>query len=183
MRAQELTRFIETTPNRGRLALGLAIATHVASVRQQELQSNDPPLLDLVNRAIGLAWKWLEGQDVRAAELYMLFDQVAIEEGNIVEGELAKEILVVVGYALGMLVTEAYVLDKKRGLVADPDIPGDLSDFTEKDLQVVCDTAEPLLGAAADAVFQRFIERIATRTAGHSAADLGPDIPRRLLEE
>ena len=177
MQVHDLMRFLTSTPQRGQIALALGLATRAA-----EAYRGDAGIEALLKETLDLAWRWLGGEDIRAAEIHVHYERIVDVEMATPAHTPARMALVAAGIAFGYLNARAYEIDVARGLVAPANFPGDMCEYGEERVEEVCEYAQGLLGPAFDGIYAGLVAGIAARVAGHSAQEWGPALTRPQIE-
>jgi hypothetical protein len=181
-----LLPLLNRIPQRARMALALGIGTRAAQAFRGEAR-----IEALLDEALGLAWRWLGGEDIRADALNVYYERIVEIEMDEPEGSHAKNVLTAAGIAFGYLNAHAYEVDLKRGLIAAADFPGSMCEYGEERVEEVCEYAARVLGPAFDALYERLVANISARVADYSAQyptqlsaqDMGPPFSRQQVEE
>jgi hypothetical protein len=124
-----------TVPIRPRVAFVLAIAERVMPAL-----TDNPEAFGAVQRALADGWRWEQGEDILAKQLYEDDEGDLALQGSLVRDGEASAAVQTATSAFYYTLWHAFYQDLSRGLVREGDVPL-MTEVTEDVLAEVCDFA------------------------------------------
>jgi hypothetical protein len=164
-----------TIPIRPRVALVLAIAERVIGALGKNTEA-----FNAVQKALVDGWRWEQGENVGATQLYDNDDEALALQGCLVKDEQESSAIMAATSAFYYTLWHAYMMDLHRGQVREGEIPG-MTDVTEEVIDEVCEHAIHTSLCDSDWIIA-LANRLSADFPTTNPEELGPVVPRQYFK-
>jgi len=168
---------IAKTPVRIRVAFVLSIADRVLPA----LNGNNLAY-GIANDALRDAWKWVEGGNLRAIQLYNNHIDYLACEGPEITDELESNSFLAVISAFYYVVWHAFQHDLVYHLVSEGDVPNDIAEVSENVIAEVCEFALQTKLCSADYLASKS-SQLMNQFYTLNSNELGPLVSRSVISD
>lgn len=124
----QYSKLISTIPVRPRVAFTLAVAERVKPALEGNTEA-----FNAVQKALADSWRWEQGKDIKALQLYDNDDEALALQGCLVKDKEGSNALMTATSAFYFTLRHAYIIDLRKGLVQEGEVPC-MTEVTEQEL-------------------------------------------------